>query len=219
MDPDPNVKRLHCLHDRRQTENQATSQWMGWIWNFRFFCKCTVLPFSFIPSQNNISRIFFESLWKLQLFIVRQNRYNLNNTHQHAYLFYFSDWSQHNFDAWFLLLPILLNPSAGIFVWKNVQGEIRCFTAIIANKIISTSGRTQYCTNMTPSHPPYDGVTTQILSVNMNWTTRIHRIDAWRASDSTAAISVCVQMQNKHALAYTFSSEHWILLCQWWLNE
>lgn len=115
--------------------------------------------------------------------------------------------------------PHILNPCAGIFVWKNVQGEIRCFTAIIANKIISTSGWTQYCTNMNPSHPQYDGVTAQILSVNMNWTTKIHRIHAWRASDSTAAISACIQMENKHALAHTFSSKHWILLCQWWLHH
>lgn len=28
---------------------------------------------------------------------------------------------------------------------------------------------------VSPLPPPYDGVTTQILSVNMNWTTKIHR--------------------------------------------
>lgn len=60
---------------------------------------------------------------------------------------------------------------------------------------MSTSGLTQYCTNMTPSHPKYDGATTQILSVNMNWTTKIHRIHS---------TSACIQMAKKHALVYIF---------------
>lgn len=51
---------------------------------------------------------------------------------------------------------------------KELWWEIRCFAAIIPNRIISTSGWRQYCSNMTSSHPSCDGVTTEILSVNMN---------------------------------------------------
>ena len=186
MDADPEVKRLHCLCNRRQAENQATLHVNGHEYEFlRFSVKCTALPL--------LSRGY-------------SYNHNLNNKHQHTLpiFFIFSTWRKCNFDAlFFFSSPHISNPISGIFVWKNVQREIRCFTAIIANKIISTSGRTQYCTNMTPSHPEYDGVTAPILSVNMNWTTKIHRIHA--------AIPSCIQI-GKHALVYCFSSKYWILL-------
>lgn len=131
---------------------------------------------------------------------------------------YFSDWRQCNFDAWFFSPP-----------FKSQCRNICMKECPVGNKVFYSYYSKQNYFNLRantilhqhdPISPPlYDGVTTQILSVNMNWTTKIHRIHARRASDSTAAISACIQMENKHALAYSSSSEHWILLCQRWLYD
>lgn len=144
MDPDPDVKRLQCLHNRRQTENQATSQWIGWKWNSSFFF------FSF----KRIALLFLNAaviLWVLS---------GSSCVHLHSHQRYFQ------------LKPFQLSnnfkPKPRNICMKELWWEIRCFAAIIPNRIISTSGWTQYCSNMTSSHPSCDGVTTEILSVNMN---------------------------------------------------
>lgn len=155
--------------------NQAAMQWMTWIYISSFFPKSTeniIFPLKICPPQPL-------NHWK-------SISYSLSDRAGAIYSYTFIRFLFPTTAGVNLMLSIFFfNHCTEIFVWKYVQWEIRCFTAITANKIISTSGRTQYCTNTTPSHPQYDGVTTQILSVNMNWTTKSSTIHAWRASYSS----------------------------------
>lgn len=180
MDADPDVKRLQCLHDlthtRTQWINQAAAQWKTWIYISRFFFKST--ENNFFPYSQNI----MHNCWitaKPPVIHYQTEQVQSKVTELLVFLFLTTAGV-----VWMLCI-FYFNPCTEVFVWKHVQWEIRCFTAITANKIISTSGRTQYCTNTTPSHPQYDGVTTQILSVNMNWTTKNSTVHAWRASYSS----------------------------------
>lgn len=49
-------------------------------------------------------------------------------------------------------------------------GNKQVLAAITTYKIISTLGRKQYYTNVTPDHPQYDGEARLILSVNREQT-------------------------------------------------
>lgn len=72
MDADSDVKRLHCLHDRRQTEKPSSHVVTGTIKHFKAFRLHDTTAFLFLQKNEKISHANAELL--LHLLLIRKKR-------------------------------------------------------------------------------------------------------------------------------------------------
>lgn len=171
-------------------------------------------------SANALSSSFYLKVFSYHLAIHHQTiqLHNFKRAHWHI-----SDWSHCKFGAW-------SPPPTPHFLksqWRNIYMKV----CLVGNKELYSYYTKQNYFNLRVNtilhqHDPispapiwWSNNTDPVSKHEPDNQGRQKKKHAWRASDSTAAIFTCIQMENKHRLGNTFSPGHWKLLCHWCLND